>query len=151
MDIITASRRFHRHIQTRLDAALNRTGVSYAQYELLEMLHRHPRVHGAQLARQLRVTRQTVAGLLRQLSRDGLVEMTPREYWTRGANLTDLGIARLERCREAIGEVRDRIERVGSETLGRLLDLLEEIDWAMRRAEWWPVVDDAWRDAVSRR
>jgi len=147
--IVTATRRFHRHVQRRLDLALRGTGLSYPQYELLDLLRRERWMHGAEFARTLRVSRQTVTHLLHKLSDAGLVQLAPRDYWTREASPTAAGVAALERCREALADVRERVDRVGPEKLEQLLDLLDEVDRTMRRAEWSPEVDDAWKRAVG--
>jgi DNA-binding MarR family transcriptional regulator len=133
-DLITATRRFTRHIQTKLNHELEGLGVSYAQYELLEMLARRPRVHGAELARRLRVTPQNVVGLQRQLLRAGLIELTAPD-WSRGASLTEAGLTRLRLCRRALTRLLARIDLVEPRLRRTLFDTMEEIDWALRRPE----------------
>jgi hypothetical protein len=57
-DVIDASRRLSRHLETRLDDALEELAISYAQFEILKLLTRDRNAHAAALARRLRVSRQ---------------------------------------------------------------------------------------------
>jgi DNA-binding MarR family transcriptional regulator len=143
LELITATRRFSRHIKTLLDNSLDGFGLSYAQYELMEMLAAHPRIHGAELARHLRCTPQNVDGLERQLLRAGLIELTSRE-WVRGAQLTDLGRKRLLLVRSGAASAIRQIERkVEPRVIRAYFNTLIEIDWALRRPAPFPPI--GWR------
>jgi hypothetical protein len=76
-DVIDASRRLSRHLETRLDDALEELAISYAQFEILKLLTRDRNAHAAALARRLRVSRQIASRLLAKLDRGGLVELFP--------------------------------------------------------------------------
>jgi len=133
MQLVTATRRFSRHVQRRLDNALNGCGISYAQLEIMWMLDERPRIHGAELARRLRVTRQTVTGLHRQLERADLIELTPPD-WARGGTLTAKGKKRLGLGYDAIQPELRKIAGLDANTRRQLLECLQELDWALRDA-----------------
>jgi DNA-binding MarR family transcriptional regulator len=131
LHLVTATRRFSRHIQRRLDNALDGCGISYAQLEVLWMLDERPRVHGAELARRFRVTRQTVTGLHRQLERADLIVLTPPD-WARGGTVTPLGKKRLQLGLDAITPEFRKIAALDPATRRQLLDCLQKLDWALR-------------------
>lgn len=137
LQLVTATRRFSRHVQRRLDNALDGCGVSYAQLEVLWMLDERPRVHGAELARRLRVTRQTVTGLHRQLERADLIVLTPPD-WARGGTLTSLGKKRLQLGFDAITPELRKIGGLDAATRRQLLDCLQKVDWALKGPPWVP-------------
>jgi len=94
-ELVAAARRFHHVLQARLDRALNGCGLSFAQYEVLELLAEEPKLHAGELGRRLRISRQSAHGLLAQLERADLVELLPRDGTIRGAWLTRTGRRRL--------------------------------------------------------
>ncbi len=140
-EIVFAARRFHHLLQARLDRALNGFSMSYAQYEILELLHAEPKLHAGELGRRLGVTRQTAHGLLVQLDRAGLVQILPQDGAYRGAWLTRSGRRRVELCRQALGDLERALRALPA---GRCRDLLEafatvEAQVAQRTAPWWMV------------
>ncbi len=121
-DVILAVRRFQHILQAHLDRCLQGFGLSFAQYQILEILAAEPKLHAGELGRRLRITRQTAHGLLAQLARADLVELLPKDGAIRGAWLTRLGRRRLAQCRRAV----DGTERAfAALPAGTRSDLLE--------------------------
>ncbi len=91
MNLITMILRFHHILEARLDRALNGCGLSFAQYEVMEVLAAEPKLHAGELGRRLHIARQSAHGLLKQLERAGLIELLPRDGAIRCAWLTRAG------------------------------------------------------------
>jgi len=72
--VIDADRRVHRILRSRFAKALLELGVSFAQVEVMELLHDVDRLDPGDIGRRLLITRQSTAHLVRQLERAGLVE-----------------------------------------------------------------------------
>ena len=123
-----ASRRFSRRLQTRLDEALEEFAVSYAQHEVMEHLAERPNLHGGELARRLRLTRQSAHALLKQLARADLIDLLPPDLGARPARLTANGRRRLEYGREAVLTVHHQLESVPAEKRLVFLDSISALD-----------------------
>jgi DNA-binding MarR family transcriptional regulator len=139
-DLVTASRRFARRLQTRLDEALEGLAISYAQYEVMEHLAERPNLHAGELGRRLRITRQTAHGLLKHLARADLVDLLPPEGGARPARLTATGRRRLELGREAVATIHVELELVSPEKRLVFLDSIAALDARVApaaRAHWW--------------
>jgi predicted transcriptional regulator len=58
-EVIAAARLFHRVLRTRLNQCFDQEfALTYAQYEILQILEEEPNLHASELARRLRMTRQ---------------------------------------------------------------------------------------------
>ena len=139
-DLVTASRRFARRLQTRLDEALEELGVSYAQYEIMEHLAERPNLHAGELGRRLRITRQTAHGLIKQLARADLIDLLPPDGGARPARLTPTGRRRLEHCRRAVAPIHADLEQVEPDRRLTFLDSLSALDARLApppRRPWW--------------
>jgi DNA-binding MarR family transcriptional regulator len=139
-DLVTASRRFARRLQTRLDEALEGFGLSYAQYEVMEHLAERPNLHAGELGRRLRITRQSAHGLLKQLARADLIDLLPPDYGARPARLTAAGRRRLDHGRRAVRTIHAQLEQVSPEKRLVFLDAIAALDAQMAPAPktpWW--------------
>jgi DNA-binding MarR family transcriptional regulator len=139
-DLVTASRRFARRLQTRLDEALEGLAISYAQYEVMEHLAERPNLHAGELGRRLRITRQTAHGLLKQLARADLIDLLPSDGGARPARLTSAGRRRLEHGRQAVLSIHVELEQVHPEKRLAFLDAVAGLDARMApalKAHWW--------------
>lgn len=59
-EVIITTRRFQHHVEVTLDQSLEHYGLTFAQYRALELIARGRPIHISELARRLRLTRQTV-------------------------------------------------------------------------------------------
>ncbi len=78
-ELVGAIMRINHILESRLDRALNGCGLSFAQYEVFEILIEEPNLHAGELGRRLDITRQSAHGLLHQLARAGLVDLLPKD------------------------------------------------------------------------
>lgn len=122
-----------------LDRSVHGLAVSYAQVEVMELLDARPTIHGGEIARQLRITRQAAHRLIRQLELGDLAERQPFDGLMRPVVLTDAGRKRLALARPALEGIALAIERLDKEdrrALGKGLRALE--DALVPRVErWW--------------
>jgi DNA-binding MarR family transcriptional regulator len=72
--LIDAERRVHRILRARFTAALLELGVSFAQFEVMELLHEASKLHPGEIGRRLLITRQSADHLVHQLRRGSLVD-----------------------------------------------------------------------------
>ncbi len=137
--VIHASRRLARRIEGSLDASLEGLAISYAQFELLELLTRDRNAHAAALARRLDVSRQIASRLLGKLDRAGLVELLPPDGGVRVPIITADGTRRIQLAADATASVRGRIESVSAEERARLVAIVLDLDDVLRptRQSWW--------------
>jgi DNA-binding MarR family transcriptional regulator len=139
-ELVTASRRFSRRLQTRLDECLEELGISYAQYEVMEHLAGRPNLHAGELGRRLRITRQTAHGLLKHLARADLIDLVPSDGGARPARLTAAGRRRLGHGREAVSAIHAELEQIPAETRLDFLVATSALDARMapsRPSNWW--------------
>ena len=102
-DVIAAARLFHRVLRTRLNQCFDlEFALTYAQYEILQILEEEPNLHASELARRLRMTRQATSRLITRLELQDLVHMGSRDGVIRVALLTDVGTRRLATARESV-------------------------------------------------
>ncbi|HEX9121841.1 MAG TPA: MarR family transcriptional regulator, partial [Actinomycetota bacterium] len=129
--LIRTIRTVHRLLCTRFEDELFEMGVSYAQFEVMELLEAEPKLHGGEIARRLRISRQAAHHLLRKLQHGGLAELLPRDEGLRGARLTDDGRERIAFCRTALTETRRKLADVDLGTRQRLVTDLETVERAL--------------------
>ncbi len=124
-DVIAAARLFHRVLRTRLNQCFDlEFALTYAQYEILQILEEEPNLHASELARRLRMTRQATSRLITRLELQDLVHMGSRDGVIRVALLTDVGTRRLATARESVMGVERDIEKLPAQTLIALIDAL---------------------------
>ncbi len=95
-----------------LDTALRENGLTGAQYAVLSVLAREPRMSGADLARVCNTTPQAMNGVLATLERERLVRREPHPTHGRilQVTLTGEGRVRLERATPGVRALERRIE-----------------------------------------
>ena len=93
----------HHSLRQSMDEALRKQGLglSFAHFAALFGLHIEPGITGAQLARRVLVSAQTMNAALRRLEAEGLVERHPHAESRRADSwqLTDRGSVQLARAR----------------------------------------------------
>jgi DNA-binding MarR family transcriptional regulator len=138
-DVINASRRASRRLESRLDDALQDLSVSYAQFEILELLTRDRNAHAAALARRLNVSRQITSRLLAKLDRAGLVELLPPDGGVRVPIITRDGRRRIRLAVDATAPVRKELASLSPDRRTQLVAALTAMDDALRPAPrpWW--------------
>jgi DNA-binding MarR family transcriptional regulator len=138
-DLIHATRRASRRLEGRLDDALQELTVSYAQFEILELLTRDRNAHAAALARRLNVSRQIASRLLIKLDRAGLVELLPPDGGVRVPIVTRDGRRRIQLAVDATASVRKDLGTLTPERRSQLVAALTALDDALRptRRPWW--------------
>jgi DNA-binding MarR family transcriptional regulator len=139
MDLIAAILRFHHILEARLDRALNGCGLSFAQYEVIEVLAAEPKLQAGELARRLHITRQSAHGLLRKLARAGLIELLPRDGGIRCAWLTTTGEKRLDFCRRALESIERAAATLPDPAGHDLREALSNLEASLvpRPRPWW--------------
>ena len=95
-----------------MDDVLREHGLTGAQYAVLSVLTRQPRLSGADLARVCNTTPQAVNGVLTTLERARLVERQPHPTHgrIRQASLTDEGRRRLDAATPGVRALETAIE-----------------------------------------
>lgn len=139
-DVIDASRRLSRRLGTRLDEALDELEISYAQFEILELLTRDRNAHAAAIARRLQESRQIVSRLLLKLDRAGLVELLPPDGGVRVPLVTNNGRRRIRYASEATAELRAKIVEVSPERLRDFMAVVASLEDALQPPPgrpWW--------------
>ena len=139
-DVIDASRRLSRRLETRLDEALEELEISYAQFEILELLTRDRNAHAAAIARRLHESRQIVSRLLIKLDRAGLVELLPPDGGVRVPLVTNNGTRRIRYATEATAGLRAKITEVSPDRLRAFLAATSSFEDALRPPagrQWW--------------
>jgi DNA-binding MarR family transcriptional regulator len=139
-DVAITIRHVARRLQTRLDADLDGCALSAAQHEVLMTLRADPNLHASELARRLRVSRQSTTTLLRRLELAGLIELLPPDGGVRVPLLTPEGRRRIQLATDATRDLRDRLGHLPVDRRRGLLQVLREIDRALappRPRPWW--------------
>jgi DNA-binding MarR family transcriptional regulator len=126
-------RRTYRATRVRLDAQLLATGLTTPQYVVLWVLEQEGELSSSALARQSRVTAQTMDVLVKGLEGAGLVAR--RRHPGHGrillVSLTAKGTAALRRGREVALQVQAEVLKpLGSEERRRLVKDLRAIEEA---------------------
>ncbi|MBR0735322.1 MarR family transcriptional regulator [Bradyrhizobium liaoningense] len=106
-------RQAHAAVRLTMERTLADLGVTSPQFAVLTMLNAYPGLSGADVARLTFLTPQTVGVIIRNLERDGAIEMTPHpihgriQQWT----LTSRGSTLLKACRERVIALEKRLAR----------------------------------------
>src|SRR5579885_3451517 len=103
--------RAQRNCRIVMDAALQAHGLSVAQFGVLRRLEDAPGLSGAELARRLHVTAQTMNRLIAALEETGLIERFPEAGTGRTlrARLTPAGAAAIVPARRTIEAIEARM------------------------------------------
>ncbi len=96
--------------------------MSYAQYEILDLLQAEPNFHAAELARCLGLSRQAVNHLVAQLELRGLIEVLPKTGGLRVIWISHLGTRRLATCRVSLVRAERALERLNPDTRTMLVE-----------------------------
>ena len=102
-ELIAAARRFHRRLRTRLIEALDLVDLTYAQFEVLEIIEHDPNHHAGSLAGHLAVTRQAARSIAARMETARLVRFGSWDGGVKAIQITPLG-------RERLAEARDHLE-----------------------------------------
>jgi DNA-binding MarR family transcriptional regulator len=97
-DLVVAARRFHRRLRRLLNEAVEAVGISYARFEILELLGEDDHHHVASIAAHLGTSRQAVHRLVEQLDRSGLVDRLGFDTGVKGVRITRRGRDTLNAC-----------------------------------------------------
>ena len=138
--VLEAARRLDRRLSDAVDGALEDLALTSSLYLALEALDSESRIHGSQLARNLRITRQSTHALLTKLRYADLIELLPLDLGVRGLVLTSTGRRRLTMAREALADVLSPLKQeLPPDDLTRLLELMEGVAHALRPRPrpWW--------------
>lgn len=94
-------------VRQRIDRALAEMGVTYPQFSVMTMISVYDGLSGADIARLSLLTPQTVAVIVRNLIREGLVAREKDAVHGRilRLTLTDDGAALLDRCRRRVWKI----------------------------------------------
>jgi len=130
-DVIAAARRFHRLLRPDINGKLAGPSLSYAQYEVLEILEAEPKLHAGELARCLKIRRQSVHRLVAQLVRGDLVDVLPKDGGIRGIRLTPTGRRRLATCRKALEGTEGALGSLPAATRSSLVEALGACEAAL--------------------
>jgi len=100
-------------IRVRLDVICREAGITRMQYVALSVLHVHPGMSSAQLAVRSFVSAQSGNEIVAALERMGYIERTPDSTNSRilRIQLTDEGIAMVNRCDAAVDELEAKMLR----------------------------------------
>ena len=138
-DVIDQIRRVHRILRARFADALLEMGVSFAQLEVMELLHEHHRLHPGAIGRALLITRQSAAHLVRQLEAGNHVEVWSLEDGSHGVRLTDEGRRHIRRCHWALTSTFECVDALDPDIRTRLTDDLRACEDVLRPRPkpWW--------------
>jgi DNA-binding MarR family transcriptional regulator len=137
--LIDSERRVHRILRARFADALVEMGVSFAQLEVMELLHGVQKTHPGAIGRHMFITRQSAGHLVRKLERGGLVETWKVSGGSLGVRLLDTGRTRIRHCYQALESTFACLDALEPETRTRLerdLRACEDI-LRPRPKPWW--------------
>jgi hypothetical protein len=137
--LIDAERRVHRILRTRFTGALLELGVSFAQFEVMELLYDATKLHPGQIGRLLLITRQSADHLVHQLRRGSLVDTWRLDGGSLGVALSYEGRRRMGHCEQALRPTFDLLNTLDATTRTRLAGDLRACEHALRpeRRAWW--------------
>ena len=133
--VIWALRQAEQSMQTLKEHRLRPLGMAPAHYSLLISIHDQPGITGAELARRLGVTPQSVASLVARLADKGQLERRthPLHRHVQELHLTDTGSRALHASDAVIAAIEDRITaRLGPDGSARFKATLGEVIDAVR-------------------
>jgi DNA-binding MarR family transcriptional regulator len=130
-DIGFAIRQLMQTLRQQVDTRLRARGIdlSFVHGMVLRTIAREPGISGAQLARRITVTAQSMNGLLRSMESTGLVvrEKHPENRRTDCWFLTSLGLKQLQQAGEVVDQCMARIRSsISKVDAVRLVELLHQ-------------------------
>ena len=139
-DAMVQTRTTQHYFEVAMDQALEAYGISFAQYRALELVIASPNdLHVSELARRLRLSRQSASLTVEKLVRGGYVA-TEREPHARYVVVTELGRTVIARMRDFADMPADLERDLSAAELGQLVLLLRRAERATRpprRPTWW--------------
>ncbi|HSJ49856.1 MAG TPA: MarR family winged helix-turn-helix transcriptional regulator [Actinomycetota bacterium] len=139
-ELISAERFLHRRLRNRLNDALDGHGFSYSQFEVMVLLESRPRLHAGEIARLMRLSRQSIRGLVHKLSGGGLVDIGPPDGGIRAIELTDLGLRRARTAWRVLdGTVHAALAQIPGPERRTILEAMERCERTLAplRPPWW--------------
>ena len=130
--LVDAERRVHRILRARFTDCLLELGVSFAQFEVMELLYDASKLHPGQIGRHLLITRQSAAHLVHQLRRGSLVDTWRLDGGSLGVELTAEGRRRMGYCEQALRPTFDLLDTLDADARTRLTDDLRACEDALR-------------------
>jgi DNA-binding MarR family transcriptional regulator len=130
-DFLIQLRRTQHSVRIRLDAELGPTGLTTPQYTVLAALEREGELSASDLAREFRMTAQTVNVLVKALESCGLLQRIrhPEHGRILLASLTTSGRQALTHGREVALAVQDRVlNRLSPADRATLMSLLKRVE-----------------------
>jgi DNA-binding MarR family transcriptional regulator len=139
-DVMIETRRVQHRFEVAMDQSLEAYGISYAQYRALELIvNSHP-MHVSELARRLRLSRQTVLTTVEKLARCDLVALE-REPNATYVALSPAGRRGIERIRRFTLDLPGALDtHLTAAQRRQLVALLRRADRTLRpprRPTWW--------------
>ena len=129
------TRRLQQLLRRTGDAALQTTGLTLAQYTVLQIIGRTPDASAAQVARECHVSRQSLQDLIRSLRDRGFVRIAEQAHAGRSLpiRITQEGRKVLRKADRAISRIEDRMvagisERDVDRTIGLLRRCAENLE-----------------------
>jgi DNA-binding MarR family transcriptional regulator len=137
--LVDAERRVHRILRTRFTGALLELGVSFAQFEVMELLYDASNLHPGEIGRRLLITRQSADHLVHQLRRGSLVDTWRLDGGSLGVELTPEGRRRMGHCEQALEPTFDCLEALEPDHRRRLVEDLKACEDVLRPRPrpWW--------------
>jgi DNA-binding MarR family transcriptional regulator len=137
--LVDAERRVHRILRARFTGALLELGVSFAQFEVMELLYDASRLRPGEIGRRLLITRQSADHLVHQLRRGSLADTWRLDGGSLGVELTTEGRRRMTHCEHALRPTFDLLDGLDPATRTRLTGDLRVCEDALRpeRRAWW--------------
>lgn len=136
-DVGLALRQVMRILHQNIETALRARGIelAFVHAMVLKTLAKEPGISGAQLARRILVTAQSMNGLLRSMERLGLVlrERHPENRRTDRWYMTAFGLRQMESAGEVVDGVMGRIRAsISKADAAKLVTLLEQCATALQ-------------------
>ena len=136
-DVGPALRQVMQSLRQNIDVALREHGIelSFVHAMVLKTRAKEPGISGAQLARRISVTAQSMNGLLRSMERLGLVmrEPHPENRRTDCWFMTTFGLKQMQSAGEVVDGVMGRIRASMSKAdAAKLVDLLKQCAAALQ-------------------
>jgi len=134
------TRRVQHRFEVAMDRALRTRGISFAQFRALEVLLGSPEMHVSELARRLRLTRQTVGSTVEKLVRADLVD-TQHERGLTYVTASPVTREHVDRIRHAVEQLHMAIQQeLTPAGCGQLVLLLRRADGSLAAP-----LTEAWR------
>ena len=136
-DLGFALRQVMQTLRQTVELSLRSRGIdlSFVHAMVLKTLAKEPGISGAQLARRITVTAQSMNGLLRSMEAIGLVlrEPHPENRRTDCWYMTAMGLKLLEQAGEVVDGVMSRIRSsISKSDAARLVELLQQCAAALQ-------------------